>query len=729
MRWLLLGLVSAASVLAVEPMPIDTSYLESHAKTRGFMLGRPVRPKLTPDGKAVLFLRSTATSPKMSLYEFDCATGKTRELLTPETLLKGAEEKLSPEEKARRERQRVTLGGFTSFELSPDGRKILLSLSGRLYVVQRTEAGSAAKVTELATGKGTLVDPKFGPDGSSVFYVLDHDVYRIELASNKESRVTTGGTDKKPHGLAEFVAQEEMGRYTGYWVSPDGKQVAYQESDHEGVEVWYVADPIQPGQPGHASYYPRPGKKNVVVRLGITSASGGKTVWVQWDRDKYPYLARVDWQKGGLTLLVQNRPQQEQLLLWVDPVSGKTNPLLRENDPAWLNLNHDKPHWLQDSAFVWHGHSAQGPTLDVRYAGREDQFGPIAGPADGFRAVAHVDADKGIVWYLGGTDPTQQHVFRCDLNGQKKKQISEGAGLHSVEVGKTGHYVLTSSTLEAMPRSVVYDPQGKKIGELPSVAQEPPLKVNQTLARVGDFWTTVIRPTKFDDKRKYPVLVHVYGGPGHQEVLAQMNRRLIDQWLADQGFIVVGIDGRGTPHRGRDWERATYKKFGTLALDDQVAGLKALLAKHPEMDPQRVGIFGWSFGGYLAAMAALREPKVFQAAIAGAPVTEWLDYDTHYTERYLGVPKDDNDPDYARESLLTMAREKRAIAPLLLVHGTVDDNVYFRHSLRLSDVLFREGKEYEILPLPGLTHLVPDPVVTQRLYARFVTFFRKHLAR
>jgi dipeptidyl-peptidase-4 len=704
-------------------MPIDTSYLELHAKTRGFLLGRPVRPKITPDGKAVLFLRSTATAAKMSLYEFDCATGKTRELLTPEKLLQGAEEKLTPEEKARRERQRVTVGGFTSFSLSPDGGKILTSLSGRLYLIER----ATGQVTELATGKGTLVDPKFSPSGDRVFYVLDYDVYCIELASNKEQRITTGGTEKKPHGLAEFVAQEEMARYTGYWVSPTGDEVAYQESDHEGVEIWYVADPVRPEQPGHPSYYPRPGKKNVAVRLGLTPLSGGKTQWVDWDRENYPYLARVDWQKGGLTLLVQKRTQQEQLLLGVNRSTGKTYPILTEKDPAWLNLNHDKPHWLEDSAFLWHAHTDKGPALELRYAGRDNEGATLAGPADGFRAIAHVDRDKRQVWYLGGTDPTQQQVVRTDWDGRMKKPISEGAGLHSVEVGKTGHYVLISSRLDAMPRAVVYDPEGKKLGELPSVAQEPPLKVQQTIAKVGDFWTTVIRPTKFDPAKKYPVIVHVYGGPGHQEVLAQMSRRLIDQWIADQGFILVGVDGRGTPHRGRDWERATYKKFGTLALDDQVAGLKALLAKHPEMDAARVGIYGWSFGGYMAAMAALREPKVFRATVAGAPVTDWYDYDTHYTERFMGVPKDDTDPDYNRESLLTMARAKGPIAPLLLVHGTVDDNVYFRQTLRLSDTLFREGKDFDILPLSGLTHLVPDPIVTQRLYGRFVGFFRKHL--
>ncbi|MGL4552221.1 MAG: prolyl oligopeptidase family serine peptidase, partial [Gemmataceae bacterium] len=663
---------------------------------------------------------SAATSAKMSLYEFDVATAKTRELLTPEMLLKGAEEKLTPQEKARRERQRVTVGGFTTYHLSPDGTRILLSLSGRLYVIDR----ATLAVKELPTGKGTLVDPKFGPAGASVFYVLDHDVYRVDLAAMKESRVTAGGTEKKPHGLAEFVAQEEMARFTGYWPSPDGKHVAYQESDHDGVEVWYVADPIHPDRAGHPSYYPRPGKKNVAVRLGVIPVEGGATVWVEWDREKYPYLGRVDWQEGGLTLLVQDRAQQEQMLLKADPATGKTAALLTEKDAAWLNLNHDKPHWQEDGSFLWHGHGKAGAELRLWWPDGKSRL--VVSAKEGFRSLLH-DRD-GDLYYVASLDPSQAYVHRVGGRPRLRVALTPEPGLHTAEVGKRGAYVITSSTLGAMPKSVVHAPDGKAVGELPSAAQEPPLKVSQTIEKVGDFWTTVIRPTKFDAKKKYPVIVHVYGGPGHQEVLAQMGRRLIDQWIADQGFILVGIDGRGTPHRGRDWERATYKKFGTMALDDQVAGLKALLAKHPEMDGDRVGVYGWSFGGYMSAMAALREPKVFKAAVAGAPVTEWLDYDTHYTERFMGVPGED-DPDYKRESLLTMAKGRGPVAPLLLVHGTADDNVYFRHTLRLADALFREGKEFDVLPLSGLTHLVPDPVVTRRLYGRFVGFFHKHLGK
>ncbi|MBI3821368.1 MAG: DPP IV N-terminal domain-containing protein, partial [Planctomycetes bacterium] len=222
---------------------VDTTYLRTLAQTRSFQLGRPVKPFITPDGKAVLFLRSEARKSKLSLFEFDVASGKTRELLTPTDLLKGAEEKLSPEEKAARERMRVSVGGFTNFQLNDDGSLILLSLSGRLYTVER----ATKKVKELPTGKGFLLDPKFAPDGKKISYVRAHDIYVLDLATDKETRVTAGGTALVEHGVAEFVAQEEMGRFTGYWWSPDSDQIVYQETDHAGVEVWHVADPMHPG--------------------------------------------------------------------------------------------------------------------------------------------------------------------------------------------------------------------------------------------------------------------------------------------------------------------------------------------------------------------------------------------------------------------------------------------------------------------------------------------------
>jgi len=290
--------------------------------------------------------------------------------------------------------------------------------------------------------------------------------------------------------------------------------------------------------------------------------------------------------------------------------------------------------------------------------------------------------------------------------------------------------VITTTNNGEMPRTTVHGKAGSRIGDLPSVAESPPFRPRVTIQEIGtgnySLFTAVVRPHKFDPKKRYPVIVHVYGGPHHLQVEDALNRWLLDQWLADQGFIVVAIDGRGTPGRGSDWERAIYKSFGSVPLADQIAGLQALGKKFPEMDLARVGIVGWSFGGYMSALAVLKRPDIFKAAVAGAPVVDWLDYDTHYTERYLGLP-DKDAAAYKEASLLTYATNLKR--PLLLIHGTTDDNVYFRHSLKLADALFRAGKDFELLPLSGFTHLVPDPVVMERLETRIASFFQKHLGK
>jgi dipeptidyl-peptidase-4 len=293
---------------------------------------------------------------------------------------------------------------------------------------------------------------------------------------------------------------------------------------------------------------------------------------------------------------------------------------------------------------------------------------------------------------------------------------------------------MTTTTLTALPKTTVHKADGTLLGELPSVAEDPSFtpKVEMTVVDAGagrnhaEFYTAIIRPHEFDPQKKYPVVVDVYGGPGHQVVMNAMRSWLLDQWLADQGFVVVAIDNRGTPGRDRDWERAVCSKFGTVPLEDQVAALQALGKKYPELDLERVGITGWSFGGYMSALAVLKRPDIYKAAVAGAPVIDWEDYDTHYTERYLGLPRDNPDA-YKEASLLTYADKLER--PLLLIHGTSDDNVYFRHTLKLCDALFRAGKEFEVLPLSGLTHMVPDPVVTERLHSRVAAHFQKHLGK
>jgi dipeptidyl-peptidase 4 len=706
--------------------PLDSSYLAAYAQTRGFMLGRPVKAKPAPDGKTVVFLRAEARRAQQSLYVFEVETGRTRELVSVEQVLAGGREKLSDEEKARRERQRITVGGFSDFQISEDGAQVLVSLSGKLYVV----AFASGKVRQLDTGANPL-DPKFSPDGLSVSYVCNHDLHVIDLATGRSRPVTTGGSETVSHGLAEFVAQEELGRFSGYWWSPDSQYLAFEEADAHGVEVWHISDPEHPEKAPVACFYPRPGKANVKVRLGVVPARGGRTVWLDWDFQQYPYLAQLKWtEKAPLTLVVASRDQKKVKVLAADSLTGKTRTLLAEEDADWLNLHKNMPTWLDDgSSFFWISESQGAPQLELH--GRDGALTRVlCGQDYGFVDFVDASAGTGLLYFRAGKDPCESQLFSMPLSGGAARALTLDRGVHTATACRAHNiYVDEASLLDAMPCSTVLRADGTIVGKLPSVAEEPPVVPEIEFVETGGqrkFHACLIRPQNFDRKLRYPMIVDVYGGPGYNKVLASRRNFLLDQWLADQGFVVVCLDGRGTPGRGRDWERALYRRFGSVPLEDQVAGLAALAEKYPELDRRRVGITGWSFGGYMSALAVLRRPDVFKASVSGAPVVDWLDYDSCYTERYLGLPE--SAPEVYRESSLLTYADKLE-RPLLLVHGTTDDNVFFRHSLRLADAFFRSGKEFSILPLSGLTHLVPDPVVMEQLWTRISRHFQSCLGK
>jgi dipeptidyl-peptidase 4 len=714
-------------VAAATPPLANPAFLEQYALTYRFTHGRPTSIRVTDDGQAVLFLRSGPRSFVRDLYEFDTRTGEERVLATAEQILGGAAEQLTPEELARRERMRSAARGIAGFDISDDGRQVLVPLSGQLYVIDR----ASGKTRKLASEGAFPIDPRFTPDGRGVSCVRDGEVYLIDLASGQQRKLTSGATETLTHGLAEFVAQEEMDRMHGYWWSPDGRTIAYQETDTADVEVWHIADPAQPAQPGEAQRYPRPGKNNARVRLGLMPAEGGQTTWIQWDAAKYPYLAAVTWQKNSpLTILVLNRRQTDALLLAVDPATGVTTALLHEHDDAWVNLDHGLPRWLDDGqAFLWSSERNGRWQLELHAADGKLLHELTRGEL-GYRNLAGLDEKQGAAFVIAGDDPTQAHLFRVPLDPKKgqPEQLTQAAGVHAaVFARRGGTHVRTASTAAGTIQQTVHGADGKEIGKLTSVAETPPFEPNVEWTTAGDspeMQAAVIRPRDFHRATKYPVVVSVYGGPHSQTVTTARRRYLLDQWLADRGFIVVSIDGRGTPSRGRAWERAIRGNLIELPLADQVRGLQALGAKYPEMDLRRVGVYGWSFGGYFSAMAVMQRPDVFHAAVAGAPVADWLDYDTCYTERYLGLPED-NPKGYEASSVLTYA--KLLHRPLLIIHGTTDDNVYFLHSIKMSNALFRAGKEHEFLPLAGFTHMVTDPLITRRLYTRIADYFVERL--
>jgi dipeptidyl-peptidase-4 len=710
---------------AAESESADLRYFRELVETRNYSLGQPVSPQLTPDGKAVVFLRGGARDPVLRLYEFTIADGKLREILAPEKLLQGGEEKLTAEERSRRERERQSLRGFTSFQLSKDGGRILMVLSGKLYVVTRADGN----VIELP-GQN-WIDPRFSPDGRTVAAVRDRELHLIELEGKADRPLTSGANETRQHGTAEFVAQEEMNRHRGFWWSPDSKSIACQDTDNSGVETRFIADPLHPETPPAKNFYPRAGTANAKVTLGIFLQTSEK-VSVEWDREKYPYLTRVVWEEAAapLCILVQNRAQQEELLLAVDAKTGATRQLLRETDSAWINLDSKPmPIWLKDGReFLWT--TERNGTWQVELHSADGALVRAVTPTD-FQLEELIDvndADRSVV-VSGGPDSRERHLFRFSLDGKSQsKQLTREPGRHLAVFGENKETFLHRFDLldGRSGWEVASSADAKQIAALPSSAERPSLLPNVELVRTDGSRPmdgAIVRPRDFKKDNHYPVILDVYAGPHSKQVIAQPDRYMIDQWMADRGYIVVALDGRGTPGHGRDWERAIRGNLIQVALEDQVAGLEALARREPAMDLKRVGVVGWSFGGYFSAMAVMQKPDVFRCAVAGAPVVTWENYDTFYTERYLGLPSE-NAESYKKSSVLTYA--SNLSRPLLLIHGLTDDNVYAQHSIQLAQALFEAGKPFTFLPLLG-THMVSEPLLRLRRQTRIIEFFDAEL--
>jgi dipeptidyl aminopeptidase/acylaminoacyl peptidase len=776
--------------MSVFGKPPDTDqYLQDLAETQNFSLGRPIEAMPTTDGKSVIFLRSASPRDRTTgLYRFDVASGQTEQLAAPEKLLGDQSASLSSEERMRRERTRTKVTGITSFALSDDGTQIAFTLPGRLFLYQLP----TKTLTQLKSVTGNVLDPTFSPDGRKIAYVRDYNLFVCDLETDQERLLTTRGTETTPHGMAEFVAQEEMARTKGFWWLPDGKTIVYQVSDNSKVEVWYVGDPSAPENRPYPSRYPRPGKNNVNVRLAFASVApsedhvtqtspstegmtqelaksqtsdspdvasrslndgaksgasndnatpeiAGKTTndqkaeqfaeagagqamrWIEWDHEKYPYLVRVSPTKNGpLTITVETRDQHELTLLEVDLGTGATRPLLKEDDPDWVNIDQSAPVWLPSHEFVWTSERNGAWQLELRHP--DGSLDRVIVPSD--KCLQHFAGVAGSnLFFLAGKNPSVSELWRANLNDTELTRVA--SGFHTITLNENGAPILADAVRapDSLAKTLVRRTDGTVLGELPSVAEEPPYfpRIEFTDDSTN-FISSIVRPRDFDGSKKYPVIVDVYAGPGFNRVEKIADSYLVDQWLADQGYVVVSFDGRGTPGRGRDWERAIYQKFGEVPLADQVSALTELAAKHPEMDLQRVGITGWSFGGYMSALAVLRRPDIFKAAVAGAPVTDWLDYDTHYTERYLGLP---GEPVYAAASLIGDA--PKLSRPLLIIHGTADDNVYFRQSLKLMDALEKAGRSFQFLPIAGSTHMVLDPGLRVQIEKRTVEFFKASL--
>jgi dipeptidyl-peptidase-4 len=720
------------------PPVVDRVLLHRYVETRRFANGQPADPALAPDGRTVLFLRSGASDRVQSLFEMDVASGAVREVLAPQTL-DAAPERLTQEERARRERAHVATRGFTAFEPSKDGKTVVVSLSGKLYALDR--ASGRAHLVDV--GKGAAIDPHLSPDGRLLAYVQDDDLHVVAVdGRGKPIRLTRGGTTDRTHGLADFVSAEELRRERGFFWSPDSKSLLFEESDTAGVEHLTIADPSRPEATADRMAYPRPGTKNPAVRFGIVRvAAPGAVTWLLWDHARMPYVARVVWSEGAPpSLVVADRAQKDVWMLVADPATGATREAMHEHDDAWVNLasftlEPGTPRWLPDgSAFLWWSERDGDGRFGLVPA--NDPAGVRWLTPRGVQAIALRDLDPGRRVAVIETTRDGLHVEldAVPLDGGAPTLLAaSGEGVLEPRFGE-GHdaYVAYESSLAGEARHVVRSLDGKTSRAIPSVAEAPEVP-RVTVEDVGPdrVHVAVVRPHNLVPGARYPVVDSAYGGPAVNYVSLDPRGRLLDQWLADAtGAIVVRLDVRGTPGRGRAWERALEGHLGDVPLEGHVAAIQALAAAHPEMDATRVGIVGKSFGGYLAALAALRRPDFFRAAVALAPVADWRDYDTAYTERYLGLP-DANAAAYDQASLLVAARAPLPPreATLLVAHGTADDNVYFLHSLRLVDAMTRAGRHVTFEPLIGQTHQIASPEVQEAVWLRAAETLRQALAR
>ncbi|MGQ0632269.1 MAG: prolyl oligopeptidase family serine peptidase [Sporichthyaceae bacterium] len=702
----------------------ELSFPRLSARTQRFTLGAPRNLVASPDGTRVAFLRSASGSDRTTmLWVADVgADGLTERVAAdPRELFAGAEE-LSVAERARRERTREGAGGVVGYATDREVRLAAFTLSGGLYVADLV-AGGARNLNAVEP----VIDPRPDPTGRHIAYVAGNELRVIGVEGSGDRALPgqdAGG--EVTWGLAEFIAAEEMGRFRGYWWSPDGESLLVARVDNSPVSRWHIADPAHPGQPPLEIAYPAAGTPNAVVTLHLLRLDGSR-LDVAWDNERYEYLTGVHWSALGPPLLhVQSRDQRRSQVAAIDVSTGASAPLHLQADEVWQDLVDGVPAWL-------------GPDQLLRVATLPDLRPLVSGATDRLsgelyvRSVLGIDDGQALFTASEPDAPTEVHVFRTGPEGPRR--ISTTAGVHTATTGGP-LTVLSSAGLDFAGRRTQVLRDGVVLGKIATAALAPPVSPAPRMLDAGKraVRTALLLPTGHVAGTPLPVLMDPYGGPHAQRVLSARNGFNEAQWWADQGYAVVVADGRGTPGRGPQWEWDVHGDLAGPVLEDQIDALHAAAEECADLDLTRVGIRGWSFGGYLAALAVLSRPDVFHAGIAGAPVTDWALYDTHYTERYLGTPAADP-ANYARSSLVTQGQLNPIlrvgpgdpVRALLLIHGLADDNVVAAHTLQLSAALLAAGYPHQVLPLSGVTHMTPQEVVAENLLLFQLDFLRKAL--
>jgi dipeptidyl-peptidase-4 len=699
--------------------PHADSFPRQNARTVRFTLGRPRSFTVSPDGGTVLFVRSTGGTDRVGrLWRWTESGGEVC-LVDPTELLGGHEEQLDREERARRERAREAAGGIVGYSVDQETTTVCFALSGRLFVCD-VSTGGCRELDVSMTG-AAVIDPRVDPTGRHVAFVSAGRLWVVDVNGSSPRAVSPDEGDREVSwGAADFVSAEELERSRGFWWSPDGEHLLAQRTDESPVHTWYVSNPATPELPSVPQRYPASGTANPAVSLALLGVGGGVTSVSLPDVGEY--IATVSWSRNGAPVVgVLDRAQQTMTWVAVDDTSGAGDVVRLRTGEAWVDVVPGTGTWDEDGRLV------TVEVVDDDYALCID--GVRLSPA-GLDVRAVIDTADDIL-VVGSADPMHQQVWAIGADGSTC--ISPERGWHVAARGGPTTVMVSADLDHPLPTTVVTvsgsDPcEIESFSETPII--EPRVHLLPEAPRSGAPRVAVLFPRGHEPgSGTLPVLMDPYGGPHFARITAHQAAFRESQWFADQGFAVVVVDGRGTPG-SPTWERGVHGDFAGPVLDDQIVGLHAAAHAFTDLDLDAVAIRGWSFGGYLAALAVIDRPEVFHAGIAGAPVTDWALYDTGYTERYLGVP-DSNVAEslepYTRSSLLERAASLRR--PLQIIHGLADDNVFVAHALRLSQVLVENGRPHEVLPLSGITHMATQEDVAENLLLLQVDFLRRALTR
>lgn len=735
------ALFASANISSVQAEQLSIERIYSSPSLNG---EAPKSLKFSPDGTRVTYLQGKKEDlNRYDLWEYNLASKENKLLVDSQALFSGTEE-LSNEEKARRERQRIYGFGIMEYKFSNDGTALLFPLNGDIYYYHL--ATKTAK--RLTQTEAFETDAKFSPKGNFISFIRGQNIFVLNIESGKETQLTTdGGKNNIKNGMSEFVAQEEMGRMTGYWWSGDEKHIAFLRVDETPVQTVIRNEIYAEKIELIEQRYPATGTNNVEIQLAVTDIKGKKIRFIPFEEkakndNKDIYIPRVKWlpDSKNLSYQWQSRDQKTLKLKSYNLKSRKQKSLLTETSNNWINLHNDLVFLKDSKSFVW-ASERDGFKHLYHFTNKGKLITQLTKGKWVVDSIEHIDQEKGLIYFTGRADtPLERHLYRVPLSGKSPEHVarlSSRNGFHSINFSQDGNSYIDSFSNITTPKQVsLHDANGEHLTWLAEnkVTDDHPIrpyyddliqpKFGTLKANDGetDLFYKLYKPKNMKPGKKYPVIVNVYGGPHAQRVRNIWQGADFTQYMLQQGYIVFQLDNRGSNYRGTAFEFPIYEELGQIEVKDQIAGVKYLHTL-PFVDKDRIGIYGHSYGGYMALMTMFKAGDYFKAGVSGAPVTDWLLYDTHYTERYLNHPKA-NAIGYEQSSVFPYISGLNG--PLMVYHGMADDNVLFTNTTKLIKALQDENKQFELMTYPGSKHSMRGKKVKVHLNNTIMNFFDRH---